>query len=57
VFLMGLVIPAISVTGVLLIRSEAGEPRPIDWRLLGGGLAFGVAVLGWRSAMCLIRRN
>jgi hypothetical protein len=46
VFLMGLVIPAISVTGVLLIRSEVGKPRPIDWRLLGGGLAFGAAVLG-----------
>jgi hypothetical protein len=45
VFLMGLIIPAISVTGVLLIRSEAGAPRPIDWRLLGGGIAFGVAVL------------
>jgi hypothetical protein len=45
VFLMGLIIPAISVTGVLLIRSEAGAPRPIDWRLLGGGVAFGVAVL------------
>jgi MFS family permease len=45
VFLLGLVIPAISVTGVLLIRSEAGEARAIDWRLLGGGIAFGAAVL------------
>jgi hypothetical protein len=45
VFLIGLVIPAISVVGVLLIRSEIGEPRPIDWRLLGGGLAFGAVVL------------
>jgi hypothetical protein len=44
VFLMGLVIPAISVTGVLLIRSETSERRPIDWRILGGGLAFGAAV-------------
>ena len=43
--LMGLVIPAISIVGVLLIRSEAGKPRPIDWRLLGGGIAFGAAVL------------
>lgn len=45
VFLLGLVIPAISVTGVFLIRSEVGEPRPIDWRLLGGGIAFGAVVL------------
>jgi hypothetical protein len=45
VFLLGLVVPAISLTGVLLIRSEAGEPRPIDWRLLGGGLGFGAVVL------------
>ena len=48
VFLIGLVVPAISVTGVLLIRSETSERRPIDWRILGGGLAFGavVALLG-----------
>jgi hypothetical protein len=45
VFLFGLTIPAISLAGVLLIRSEAGAPRPIDWRLLGGGLAFGAVVL------------
>jgi hypothetical protein len=45
VFLLGLVIPAVSVIGVLLIRSETSERRPIDWRILGGGLAFGVAIL------------
>ena len=38
--------PLISVTGVLLFRSESTESRPVDWRLLGGGLAFGAAVLG-----------
>jgi hypothetical protein len=46
VFLIGLVIPLISMTGVLLIRTETSERRPIDWRILGGGLAFGAAVLG-----------
>jgi hypothetical protein len=48
VFLAGLVVPAISITGVFLIKSEAAERRPIDWRILGGGLAFGavVAALG-----------
>jgi hypothetical protein len=44
VFLVGLVVPAISVAGVLLIGSETSERRPIDWRILGGGLAFGTAV-------------
>ena len=40
VFLIGLVVPAISVLGVLLIRSESNERQPIDWRILGGGIAF-----------------
>jgi hypothetical protein len=44
VFLIGLVVPAISVIGVVLIRSETTERRPIDWRILGGGLAFGATV-------------
>jgi len=45
VFLLGLTIPAISVTGVLLIRSETSEQRPLDRRILGGGVAFGALVL------------
>src|SRR5262245_4401179 len=45
VFLIGLTIPAISVTGVLLIRTETSERLPLDWRILGGGIAFGSAVL------------
>jgi hypothetical protein len=45
VFLMGLAIPVVSVVGVLLIRAETSERRPIDWRILGGGLAFGAAIL------------
>jgi hypothetical protein len=48
VFLVALVVPLISLTGVFLIKAEAVERRPIDWRILGGGLAFGtvVAALG-----------
>ena len=42
---IGLIVPAISVLGVLLIRSETAERRPIDWRILGGGLAFGAVVI------------
>jgi len=45
VFLLGLVVPAMSVTGSLLIRTEPTESRPVDWRLLGGGFAFGATVL------------
>jgi hypothetical protein len=45
VFLIGLVVPAISITGVFLRRSTPREPRPVDWRILGGGLAFGATVL------------
>ncbi len=45
VFLLGLIVPTISVLGVLLIRLETSERRPIDWRILGGGIAFGAVVL------------
>jgi hypothetical protein len=45
VFLLGLVVPLVSVTGILLIRSETNERRPLDWRILGGGLALGVVIL------------
>jgi BT1 family len=49
VFLIGLIVPLISVTGATLVRLETTERRPIDWRILGGGLAFGgaVAALGF----------
>jgi MFS family permease len=41
VFLIGLVVPLISVTGAMLVQLESSETRPTDWRILGGGLAFG----------------
>jgi BT1 family len=43
VFLIGLIIPVISVTGVFLRGTETTEIRPTDWRILGGGLLFGSA--------------
>ncbi|MEM8745030.1 MAG: hypothetical protein AAGF14_10380, partial [Pseudomonadota bacterium] len=48
VFLLGLLVPAISVTGALLVRLEKVPSKPIDWRILGGGFGFGavVAALG-----------
>ncbi|MDX2307314.1 MAG: hypothetical protein NW216_03650 [Hyphomicrobium sp.] len=46
VFLLGLAIPAISASGALIVKLESSESRPTDWRILGGGLAFGAFVLG-----------
>jgi hypothetical protein len=45
VFLLGLVVPLISITGVFVRRRTPAERRPIDWRILGGGIAFGAVVL------------
>ena len=45
VFLAGLIIPLISVSGALLITLKPVERGPIDWRILGGGIAFGAFVL------------
>jgi hypothetical protein len=44
VFLAALIVPIISVSGAMLVRLETTERRAIDWRILGGGLAFGAAV-------------
>jgi MFS family permease len=44
VFLIGLVIPLISLSGALFVRLETSETRPIDKRILGGGIAFGLCV-------------
>jgi hypothetical protein len=45
VFLLGLAVPAVSLTGAMLVRLDGTAPKPIDWRILGGGLAFGAVVL------------
>lgn len=45
VFLMGLLIPVISVTGAMLVKLDKVESRPIDWRILGGGIVFGAVVV------------
>ena len=51
VFLLGLVVPLISVSGALLANTETSERRPTDWRILGGGIVFGavVVILGLSS--------
>jgi hypothetical protein len=40
VFLMGLVVPLLSVGGALLVRLEGARRRALDWRIFGGGLAL-----------------
>jgi hypothetical protein len=45
VFLIALIIPSISVAGVFLRGAENMERRPIDWRILGGGIVFGAVVV------------
>ena len=44
VFLIGLIIPAISVAGVFLRGTETMERRAIDSQFVGGGVVFGVVV-------------
>jgi MFS family permease len=45
VFLLGLAVPAVSLTGGMLVRLDATSRKPVDWRILGGGLVFGAVVL------------
>ena len=44
-FLLGLAVPAVSLTGGMLVRLDATSRKPVDWRILGGGLVFGAVVL------------
>lgn len=50
VFLLGLVVPALSASGAALVRLETSESRPIDWRILSAGLAFGAIVTALLAA-------
>lgn len=44
VFLMGLVVPALSLVSVILVK-ETGERRPLDRRILAAGIGFGATVI------------
>ncbi len=53
VFLFGLIVPVISVSGALLVKLEQSEARKLDRPILLGGIAFGLVVAllgstGWR---------
>src|SRR5436309_2761471 len=46
VFLIGLIVPALSVSGALLVRLRGGRTRALDWRIFGGGILLaGTATL------------
>jgi hypothetical protein len=45
VFLIALIIPAISLTGAFLRDNTAVLRRMPDWRILGGGIAYGALVI------------
>jgi MFS family permease len=45
VFLLGLIVPAVSLISILVIK-ETGERQPLDLRVLAAGIAFGAAVIG-----------
>jgi hypothetical protein len=45
VFFMGLIIPVISITGAFLRGNTVVERRATDWRILGGGIAYGAVVI------------
>lgn len=45
VFLIGLVIPAVSMSGLFFINEGLSKPQKPDWRIIGGGLAFGTIVV------------
>ncbi len=45
VFLLALIVPAISLAGAFLASEKNVERRPIDWRILIGGFTFGAAVV------------
>ena len=43
VFLIGLIVPVLSVSGGLLVRLEGGRRRALDWRIFGGGIVLAAA--------------
>ncbi|MCC6718656.1 MAG: hypothetical protein IT555_12295 [Acetobacteraceae bacterium] len=45
VFLIGLVIPALTLVAAVVASDALHEPHAPDWRILGGGLAFGAVVI------------
>lgn len=44
VFLIGLVVPGFSLIGLLFIQEGLSKRQPPDWRIILGGLAFGIVV-------------
>lgn len=45
VYLIGLIIPFLSMAGALIAPVERGTSRAIDWRILGGGIGMAAVAL------------
>lgn len=45
VFLLALIVPAVSLIGAFIASEKNIERRPIDWRILIGGIVFGCTVV------------
>lgn len=45
IFLLSLFVPLISITGCLLVKLRPVEIKPINWKILGNGLAYAVFVI------------
>lgn len=45
VFLLSLFIPLLSIIGVLFVKIEEAAKRNINWKILGGGIGYGVFVV------------
>jgi hypothetical protein len=45
VFLVGLVVPGISLLGLVFIQEGLAQPQQPDWRIILGGLVFGAVVV------------
>jgi hypothetical protein len=45
VFMLALIVPALSLIGAFMASESNIERRPIDWRILLGGIGFGLAVV------------
>jgi MFS family permease len=45
VFLLALIVPALSLVGALMASESNIERRPIDWPIFAGGIVFGLTVV------------
>lgn len=45
IFLLTLAVPIISISGALFVKLEKTDIKPVNWKILGGGLSFACLVV------------